>query len=389
MASGRLKLEPLISRRISFDDAPSAYDVLTADKSILGVLLTYPTGDAGELPSRSVSLAATPPAFDTERPICGFIGAGNYAARVLIPAFRKAGAQLHTIVAAGGSSSAIQGRQAGFAHAGTDVEAIYGDGQINTLVVATRHDSHADLVTRGLMAGKNVFVEKPLALTLEQVEAIEAAYATATVGSRQPRLMVGFNRRFAPHVVKMRQLLASVKEPKAFIMTMNAGAIPPDHWTQSREAGGGRIIGEACHLIDLMRFLAGSPIVSVQARRMGDSPGMAISEDKAVIVLGFADGSFGTVNYLANGAKSFPKERIEAFCAGRVLQLDNFRRLTGYGWPGFRKLGGWSQDKGQNACAAAFLAAIVDGKASPIPAEEIFEVARASVDAARLLRGQA
>jgi predicted dehydrogenase len=116
---------------------------------------------------------------------------------------------------------------------------------------------------------------------------------------------------------------------------------------------------------------------------------MAISEDKAVIVLGFADGSFGTVNYLANGAKSFPKERIEAFCAGRVLQLDNFRRLTGYGWPGFRKLGGWSQDKGQNACAAAFLAAIAEGKPSPIPAEEIFEVARASIDAARLLRGQA
>jgi len=188
-------------------------------------------------------------------------------------------------------------------------------------------------------------------------------------------------------VQKMKALLQAVKEPKSFIMTMNAGAIPANHWTQDNAVGGGRIIGEACHFIDLMRFLAGSPIVSIQARRMGDAPGMVITEDKASITLGFEDGSFGTILYLANGAASFPKERVEVFTAGRVLQLDNFRKLKGFGWPGFNKLNLWKQDKGQNACAAAYLQAIENGVPA-IPVDEIFEVARVSIDVAELLRRQ-
>jgi len=151
--------------------------------------------------------------------------------------------------------------------------------------------------------------------------------------------------------------------------------------------GGGRIIGEACHFIDLMRYLAGTPVVSIQTRRMGDAPGMAISEDKASITLGFEDGSFGTILYLANGATSFPKERVEVFAAGRVLQLDNFRKLKGYGWPGFCKLNLWKQDKGQEACAAAFLRAVESGVPA-IPPEEIFEVARVTIDVADQLRRQ-
>nr|WP_245539053.1 hypothetical protein [Thioflavicoccus mobilis] len=145
-------------------------------------------------------------------------------------------------------------------------------------------------------------------------------------------------------------------------------------------------MGEACHFIDLMCFLAGSPIVSVQARAMGAAPGVAVTEDKAALLLGFADGSFGTIHYLANGAASFPKERIEVFCAGRVLQLDNFRRLIGDGWPGFKGLNLWRQDKGQKGCAAAFLDAIVQGRPAPIPPEEIFEVARVSIEVAEMVR---
>ena len=199
--------------------------------------------------------------------------------------------------------------------------------------------------------------------------------------------MVGFNRRFSPQVQKMKALLASVKEPKSFIMTINAGAIPANHWTQDNAVGGGRIIGEACHFIDLMRFLAGSPIVSVQARRMGDTPGVTVTEDKASITLGFKDGSFGNVLYLANGAASFPKERVEVFAAGRVLQLDNFRTLKGYGWTGFSRMNLWKQDKGQRACAVAFLQAVERGVPA-IPADEIFEVARVTIEAAELLREQ-
>jgi predicted dehydrogenase len=237
-------------------------------------------------------------------------------------------------------------------------------------------------VARALAAGKHVFVEKPLCLTMEELVAIEEA------GKGEPLLMVGFNRRFAPQVQKMKALLATVAEPKSFIMTMNAGAIPANHWTQDQAVGGGRIVGEACHFIDLMRFLTGSPIVSVQGRRMGEAPGVAVTEDKAAFILGFADGSFGTLHYLANGAASFPKERIEVFCAGRVLQLDNFRKLRAFGWPGFRGMNLWRQDKGQNACAAAFLAAVAKGAPAPIPRQEILEVARVSIEAAELLRGQ-
>jgi len=216
---------------------------------------------------------------------------------------------------------------------------------------------------------------------------VEAAYSFAHAEKKGPQLMVGFNRRFAPQIQQMKTLLLSVKEPKSFIMTMNAGALPADHWTQDNAVGGGRIIGEACHFIDLMRFLADSPIVSIQARSMGKTPGMEIIEDKASITLGFEDGSFGTILYLANGSSSFPKERIEVFTAGRVLQLDNFRKLKGYGWPNFNKKNLWKQDKGQHACTAAFLQSIEKG-CPAIPAQEIFEVARVTIDVATILRQQ-
>ncbi len=317
----------------------------------------------------------------------GFIGAGNYASRVLIPAFKAAGAQFSTIVTANGINGVIHGEKAGFATASTDSGAMLRDAAINTVAIVTRHDTHARFVAEALSNGKHVFVEKPLAIAHEELEMVRQAYTQAHANGSGPQLMVGFNRRFAPQVQKMKALLAAVSEPKSFIMTMNAGAIPANHWTQDNAVGGGRIIGEACHFIDLMRFLAGSPIVSVQSRRMGDAAGVAVTEDKASITLGFADGSFGTILYLANGHSSFPKERVEVFTAGRVLQLDNFRKLKAYGWPGFGKMNLWSQDKGQTACATAFLKGIEAGRAA-IPIEEIFEVAKVTIDVAEQLRAQ-
>jgi predicted dehydrogenase/threonine dehydrogenase-like Zn-dependent dehydrogenase len=387
LASGQLNVKPLITHRFAFEDAPKAYEALTTDKTGLGMLLLYSSPVAQRM-VRSVALrpGAT---YASQRPVMGFIGAGNYASRMLIPAFKAAGAQFHTIVTAGGVNGVIHGEKAGFAEASTDIDALLGTMAINTVAIVTRHDTHARFVALSLQAGKHVFVEKPLAIDLQGLNAVRLAYddAQSRAPEEGPQLMVGFNRRFAPQVQKMKALLAPVKEPKSFIMTMNAGAIPASHWTQDNAVGGGRIIGEACHFIDLMRFLAGSPIVSVQARRMGDVPGIAITEDKASITLGFEDGSFGTILYLANGAASFPKERVEVFAAGRVLQLDNFRKLTGYGWPGFRKMNLWKQDKGQNACAAAFLQAVEKGLPA-IPADEVFEVARVSIEVAELLRKQ-
>ena len=389
LASGQLDVKPLITHRFVFEDAPKAYEALTEDKGGLGILLQY-TSPVAERAIRSMTLAPGAK-FDAQRPVLGFVGAGNYASRMLIPAFKAAGAQFHTIVTAGGINGVIHGEKAGFAEASTDMAAMLANATINTVVIVTRHDIHARFVIQALKAGKNVFVEKPLAIRHDELVDVQAAYAEAHQSGKQtgfgPQLMVGFNRRFSPQVQKMKALLQAVKEPKSFIMTMNAGAIPANHWTQDNAMGGGRIIGEACHFIDLMRFLAGSPIVSMQARRMGDTPGVQITEDKASITLGFEDGSFGTILYLANGAASFPKERVEVFTAGRVLQLDNFRKLKGYGWPGFGRLNLWKQDKGQNACAAAFLQAVQKGM-SVIPPEEIFEVARVTIDVAEQLRKQ-
>ena len=246
--------------------------------------------------------------------------------------------------------------------------------------MTTRHDSHARFVCQALQAGKHVFVEKPLALTREELQQIETVYADLQAKHAPPLLMVGFNRRFAPQVQKMKSLLASVQEPKSFVMTVNAGAIPPEHWTQDKAVGGGRIIGEGCHFIDLLRFLAGSPIVSIQAMMMGQVPGVLVRDDKVSFSLGFADGSFGTVHYLANGHKSFPKERLEVFCAGRILQLDNFRKLQGFGWPGFSKMNLWRQDKGNAACVAAFVDAIQNGGVAPISFDELVEATRVSFD---------
>lgn len=392
MASGTIDVKPLITHRYAFEDAPKAYQILTTDKTGLGILLHY-VSPVAESAVREVMLSHGYEAqYDARRPVLGFVGAGNYASRILLPGFKAAGAQLQTIVTAGGINGAIHGKKSGFAKASTDVTAMLADETINTVVIVTRHDSHAKFVVQALRARKNVFVEKPLALNKADLAAVQEAYVKAhqcdeVAAGRGPQLMVGFNRRFSPQVQKIKRLLQVVQEPKSFIMTINAGAIPPHHWTQDNAIGGGRIIGEACHFVDLMRFLAGSPVVSIQARCMGETPGTLIAEDKASITLGFEDGSFGTILYLANGAASYPKERVEVFTAGRVLQLDNFRRLKGYSWPGFGKLNLWKQDKGQSACAAAFLQAVETGVPA-VPVGEIFEVARVTLDIAEQLRNQ-
>tara|TARA_B100000446_G_scaffold137525_1_gene129912 strand:- start:11397 stop:13541 length:2145 start_codon:yes stop_codon:yes gene_type:complete len=386
MASGQLNVKPLISHQFEFEQAPDAYKVLRGDKSALGILLKY----QGNLVERHVSSIEITPGgqFKKDEPVLGFVGAGNYASRVLIPAFKKAGGHLHSIATSGGINGVIHGKKAGFHKATTDTESLIDDNEINTVAIVTQHNSHARFVCKAIKAGKNVFVEKPLAINSQELADVEQAYSKSLELGDTPRLMVGFNRRFSPQIQKMKALIDRVNEPKSFIMTMNAGTIPSDHWTQDVDVGGGRIIGEACHFIDLMRYLVGSKIVSVHARRMGVNDSSDIVEDKAAITLGFEDGSFGTIHYYANGAASFPKERIEVFTLGRTIQLDNFRKMKGFGCPGFRSMNLWRQDKGQLACAEAFLNSIKNGGESPIPIDEIFEVARVSIEVAEILREQ-
>jgi predicted dehydrogenase/threonine dehydrogenase-like Zn-dependent dehydrogenase len=385
MADGRLDVRPLISHRFSIDEARSAYEVVVGSDPSLGILLTYPQKEFELIePDRTVVLKdkgdesgrRAPEVREIRDLQVSVVGAGNYAGAVLLPAFTKAGARWHTIASSGGVTSVLLGRKFGFTRATTDTESLIADPQANAVIIATRHDTHAHHTLRALEAGKHVFVEKPLALNHADLDEI------ANMARRANRMvMVGFNRRFSPHIQQIAALLKGVSGPRSFLMTVNAGAIPTQHWTQDPDIGGGRLVGEGCHFVDLLRFLAGSSISSHQVTAMD-----VTTKDSFTITLRFTDGSKGTIVYVANGSKSFPKERLEVFVAGRVLQLDNFRRLKGYGWPGFRTMNLWRQDKGQVACAKAFLDAIRSGGPSPIPLDELLEVGNVTLRLAEALQ---
>ena len=380
MADGRVTAAPLITHRFAIADATAAYDLVASDTPSLGIILTYPKKPTGaNIASRSIILRAGAPSAGSGT--VGWIGSGNFASRVLIPAFKGGGATLEVLASSGGTSSAVVGTQHGFRRATTDVQSVIDDAALDILVVSTRHDSHAAWVLAGLRAGKHVFVEKPLALAHPDLDDIEAALS----GSRGI-LCVGFNRRFAPHVVAAKKALAGRSGPLALSITVNAGSIPRDHWTQDLLSGGGRIAGEGCHFIDLARMLAGSPIRQVQVIT-GMSQNRPI-DDIVFLQLAFTDGSIATIQYLANGNKAFPKERIELFFDGNVIRLDNYRTIKGWG-PATAKLGTrWpaTQDKGHAALAAAFVAAVKSGGVSPIPLNELLEVSRVTLDAAALAR---
>lgn len=378
LAEHRLDVASLITHRIPFAQAIDAYALIERREPCLGIVLEYADGDRGERrTSRIVRLPAPEVATAQAQVRIGVIGSGNYASRALLPLLRKTSAAIRVIASSQGLSAAHAARQHGAAGASTDAQAVLHDPELNAVVIATRHDSHAGYVVDALGAGKHVFVEKPLAISRAELTAISAAYQKAhTHDGAAPLVMVGFNRRFAPQVRKVHTLLGAAREPKAFIYTINSGAVPPQHWTQDARVGGGRIIGECCHFIDLLRHLAGAPVERVQAAAFG--AGSGIRDDKVSIQMSFADGSIGSIHYLANGHRSFPKERLEIYCGGAILQLENFRRLKGYGWPHFGRQNLWRQDKGQERCVAAFVEAIRTGGSPPIPFDELVEVTEAT-----------
>jgi predicted dehydrogenase/threonine dehydrogenase-like Zn-dependent dehydrogenase len=385
MSSGVLDVKSVITHRFDIENAIDAYSLLD-NPDALGIVLNYPSQNQEALTKSKIKLnAQAPKIINSSIPCVGFIGAGNYASRILIPAFKEAGVVLDTLVTSGGISGVHHGNKNKFVTASTETKDLWSNDKINTVAIVTRHDAHAQQVLEALKSGKNVFVEKPLALTLNDLVMIDKAYHDANK-SNTIRLMVGFNRRYAPHIVKMKELLNSHKSAKSIIMTINAGAIPTEHWTQNSLIGGGRIIGEACHFIDLMRHLIGHKIKGFTATMMGNTPGIELREDKTSITLSFEDGSFGTIHYLANGGSTFPKERIEVFCDDAVLQMDNYRVLTGYGWPRFKTMKLFRQDKGQKACVKAFTDSIINGKESPILYEELMESSRVSIEVANSLR---
>lgn len=381
MSAGAIDVAPLISHRFTIDEGGNAMALLASGAPSMGILLTHGSAGLETQPVRRARLQA-----DASKKrdsvqgvgVVGFLGAGNYASRVLMPAFKAAGAQLHTVVSSGGVSAVHFGRKFGFAEAATEIAAVMESPEIDTVVIATRHDAHASQVLAALRADKHVFCEKPLCLTIDELATIEAEAQARP----QQQLMVGFNRRFAPHVVKMKALLDPIDQPKSVVITVNAGEIPPDHWTQDSAVGGGRLIGEACHFIDLARHLVGHSITGHRVVALGRHPALPIRDDKISLTLEFADGSIATIHYLANGNKSFPKERVEVFAAGRVLQLDNFLKLRGWGWKGFSKLSLWRQDKGQSACSVSFMRSVTGAGEAAIELMELIEVSRVTIEAA-------
>lgn len=376
MTARRLDLVSLISDRFAFEDAPHAYELIGSGDWSLGVLLEYAGPEPG-VAARTISVASPSPIRNLS---AGIIGAGNYATSVLLPAFAAQSVALTRVCSAGGVSAARAARRFGFAQATSDVDTVLDSDDCNVVVIATRHDTHAHYAARALGAGKHVFVEKPLALSTSELALVQEAAASAPGA---PSLMVGFNRRFAPHVRRMKELMDARSEPPVLVMTVNAGAIPATHWTQDPRAGGGRIVGEACHFIDLLRFLTGSPIEEVRASGLR-SAAAGVSAETVSATLTFGNGAIGTVHYLANGSARYPKERLEVFCGGSILQLDNFRDLRGFGWHGFSRMRLRRQDKGQAACVEAFVEALASGNASPIPLEEILEVHEATFRVASL-----
>ena len=385
LAGGKLKVSPLITHRFPIAQAPEAYQVITGKKKgpFLGVLLTYPQEVPGVSPAR-IAFPASRGTGHHDTVKLGVLGAGLFANATLLPALKKIpGIELSGIASAAGLHAQHAGRKFGFAYAASSEEEILNDPEINTVAILTRHDTHAELVVKALQAGKHVFVEKPLAITLKQLDAIiEVIHPTGAI-HESPLLTVGFNRRFAPLAVELSRFLAERREPLHLHYRVNAGFIPLNHWTQDLAQGGGRILGEGCHFVDFLAFLAGGAPVSASAHALPDNG--KYREDNVSMTFTFPDGSLGVVDYLANGDKSFPKERLEVFCGGKIAVLDDFRTLE-LTRDGRRTLVRKAQDKGWGGEWVAFAAAIRSGGPAPIPYEQLIDVTKAMFAVVESLR---
>jgi predicted dehydrogenase/threonine dehydrogenase-like Zn-dependent dehydrogenase len=377
LADRKLNLEPLITHRFPIAHAHSAYDLINgkSNEPSLAVLIEY-TEIANTPHPRFVDLDRTPRPTSSQSAVrVGLIGAGSFALSTLLPAIKQtAEVDLVIAAAANGSHARHAAIKFGFRSCTTDEQEIINHPEVNTIVIATRHHLHAPQVIAALNAGKHVFCEKPLCLNESELFKIAGVYDNRHHSSL---LVVGFNRRFAPFALRMKTFLRDVEEPLALHYRINAGFLPSDHWLHDPQQGGGRIISEVCHFADLLSFLAGSSPVEVDARALANSG--RYSNDNVLCSLRFANGSHGTISYLANGDRSFSKERIEVFGGGSVAMLDDFRRLDlvrNGKKQTFRSF--LRQDKGHRSELSAFVAAIKDCASSPIPFREIVTTMRST-----------
>lgn len=362
--AGNLDVQPLITEIVDLEDYEKIYGDMRKQGSIASIL-RYPGRTGLE---RVVSVHSN--SFVAGKGKIGIIGAGNFASSTIIPALTKVNAPIKYIGSAQGLSAKILAKKAGAACATSDYTVMLKDEEVDLVIISTRHNLHAPMVLEALRAGKSVFVEKPLCLNETELVAIEEAYRKAPA---QVTLTVGFNRRFSPFAEKLKKLAG--EGPKNIVATMNAGYIPPEVWVHDLETGGGRIVGEACHFIDLCSYLADSKVIAVCMNAMGEHP--QENTDNASILLKYENGTNAVINYFANGSKSYEKERIEVFSQERVFVLDNWRKLTGYGVKGFSAMSG-RLDKGHKHQFALLNERLKTGGEPLIPFASIINTTRAS-----------
>ena len=368
ISSGALNVGDLITERVPLTDFQQIYGDMGKSGSIASILV-YPEPDSNQA-TLERSIRITEHAFkETDKGI-GIIGAGNFTKMTVLPALKQCAASLRSISSANGLSGTHLAKKYGVAISTTDYREILQDPGVSLVMVVTRHNLHASMVAECLRAGKDVFVEKPLALNPQELETINEAYQA--VGNT---VTVGFNRRFSPHIQAIKMALGDRPGPMNLTATMNAGFIPPDSWVQDLEVGGGRIIGEACHYLDLLAYLAASPIEAVCMSALGPNP--QTSTDNASILIRFANGSNGVVNYFANGNKGYSKERVEVFSQGRVVVMDNFRRTEAYGFKGFKGLK-TRIDKGHATQFRLLVQRMKSGGEALIPFSELVNATQAS-----------
>ncbi len=362
LAKKQIDLEPLITHRFEIDNAEEAYKlILDGDEFHLGIIICYPPRKE----KFSESISSSQHVKGNAQVIAAFIGAGSFAQSYLIPNVKKEGVLLHSVVTSRGITAENIAGKFGFLNAVSSPDEIWSDKDINTIFIATRHDSHASLVKNGLEAGKHVFVEKPLAMNYSELEGIaEAVNANPELG-----ILVGFNRRFSKAAAITKGFFKNFSGPKMMNFRVNAGEIPPDNWIQQEEIGGGRIIGEICHFIDLMQFFCDAAPVMVFAESLSGNE-MQKNDDNITVTIRFSDGSAGTIFYVSNGGKTLPKEWLEVYAGGKTAIIDDFKSVKLFSESSYKteKVSG----KGHAEEVGAFIQSIKKGKQMPIPFNSMY-----------------
>ncbi len=367
-----LNVSPLITERISLNAYKDIYGNMNNPNSIASILIYDNNAE-----EKSV-VTLDQKSYEAQKGVIGIVGAGNFTSSTILPNLKKIQANIKYIASSGGLTGTIMAKKYAISNSTSDYTEIIKDKDVDLVLITTRHNMHAPMVLEAINAGKSVFVEKPLAIKEAELQDIIAAYDDANVN-----VSVGFNRRFAPLAQKMKKLLGSDDSPLNIVATMNAGAIPSDVWVHDMEIGGGRILGEACHYIDLCSYLAGSRVVAVCMNAMGINP--EENTDNASILLKYENGSNAVINYFSNGSKAYSKERVEVFSQERTLVMDNWRKLKGYGFKGFSKMSG-KQDKGHFNQFQQLVGQQMKGGAPIIPFDDIMNTTKASFAALQSLK---